>query len=66
MNQNIPKARNLYTGDINKAVIAVQKATGIVINDSWWNANVGNNGTAEQILDRFDKAYATYVASKSS
>lgn len=66
MNQDIPRARSLYKGDINAAVIAVQKATGIEINEAWWSANVGNHGTPEEILDRFDDAYAGYVASKSS
>ena len=61
---DIPKARKLYRGDINQAVIAVQKMTGIHITPDWWSANVGNNGTAEEILDRFDKAYAKLVASK--
>lgn len=65
LSNNIPKARNLYKGDINVAVIAVQKATGIEINDSWWNAKVGNHGTTEEILDRFDRAYAEFVSSKS-
>lgn len=65
MVENIPKARDLYRDDINAAVIAVQKATGIEINEAWWNANVGNNGTAEEILERFDKAYRKYAASKS-
>jgi hypothetical protein len=62
----VPKARDLYSGDINAAVIGVQKATGIEINEAWWDANVGNSGSSEEILDRFDKAYAEYVASKSS
>ncbi len=54
----IPKARKLFKGDINQAVIAVQKLTGIEITPEWWMRNVGNNGTSEEILDRFDKAYA--------
>lgn len=53
----IPKARALFKGDINEAVIAVQKATGLEITPAWWQANVGNDGTAEEILDRFDQAY---------
>jgi len=61
---DIPKARKLYKGDINQTVIVVQKLTGITITPAWWDANVGNNGTAEEILDRFDKAYAEFVASK--
>ncbi len=62
MNNDIPKSRALYTGDINAAVIAVQKATGIEINDNWWNSKVGNNGSSEEILDRFDRAYAELIA----
>lgn len=57
MSVEIPKARKLYRGDINAAVIAVQKITGVEINPQWWEKNVGNNGTSEEILDRFDKAY---------
>jgi len=53
----IPKARALFRGDINAAVISVQKTTGVEITPAWWEQNVGNNGTAEEILDRFDKAY---------
>ena len=63
-NQNdvpIPKARQLYRGNINDAVIRAQKLTGIHIDPAWWNSKVGNNGTAEQILDRFDKAYKIFV-----
>lgn len=66
MNGDIPKARKLYKGDINAAVIAVQKATGIEINGAWWTEHVGNNGSSEEILDRFDKAYGEYVASKDN
>lgn len=62
--QAIPKARQLYRGDINDAVIRVQQVTGTVITPGWWDSHVGNNGSAEQILDRFDKAYAEYVAEK--
>lgn len=53
----IPKARALFRGDINAAVIAVQKTTGVEITPAWWEQKVGNNGTAEEILDRFDRAY---------
>lgn len=58
MSDQIPKARKLYKGDINAAVIQVQKLTGVNIDPSWWDKNVGNNGTSESILDKFDKAYA--------
>jgi hypothetical protein len=60
-NKPIPKARSLYRGDINDVVIRVQKLTGVHIDNSWWNAKVGNNGTAEEILDRFDRAYKIFV-----
>ncbi len=57
MSVQIPKARKLYRGDVNAAVIAVQKMTGFEINPQWWDQNVGNSGTSEEVLDRFDKAY---------
>lgn len=60
-NKPIPSARNLFRGDINDAVIRVQKLTGINIDRSWWDAKVGNNGTTEEILDRFDRAYKVLV-----
>ena len=62
--QSIPKARQLYQGDINDAVVRVQHSTGIEITPSWWSAHVGNSGSTEQILDRFDKAYAALVLEK--
>lgn len=62
--QVIPKARQLYRGDINDAVIRVQRATGLAITPGWWDSHVGNNGSTEQILDRFDKAYAEYISEK--
>lgn len=61
-NIKIPKARQLFRGDINDAVIKVQQATGIHINDAWWFSKVGNNGSTEQILDRFDQHYPAFVA----
>jgi hypothetical protein len=66
MSNDIPKARKLFRGDINDAIIRVQKLTGVEINKSWWDSNVGNNGTTEQILDRFDKAYEKFYLSKKS
>ncbi len=61
----IPKARQLFRGDINDAVIRVQQKTGIEINKAWWDKNVGNGGSTEQILERFDKAYPVFVAGAS-
>jgi DNA-binding MarR family transcriptional regulator len=70
MGNQIPKARELYRGDINTAVIQVQSLTGVRITPSWWGENVGNNGTSESILDRFDAAYArdfgTQIAAKGN
>lgn len=65
MAQQFPKAKQLFRGDINDAVIRVQKATGVEVTPSWWNANVGNDGSAEQILERFDNAYAKLMAEKT-
>ena len=61
MGKPIPKARALFRGDINEAVIRVQHITGVNINPSWWNSNVCNNGTSEEILDRLDRAYEVYL-----
>lgn len=63
-NIEVPKARKLFRGDINDAVIRVQKATGINIDEKWWHNHVGNDGATEQILDRFDREYAKFVAEK--
>ena len=62
--KQIPKAKQLFRGDINDAVIRVQQATGISIGPSWWNSNVGNDGTTDQILERFDKAYEKFIKEK--
>lgn len=57
MSTQIPKAVDYFNGDINQAVIAVQKATGIEISPEWWAKNVGNDGATQKILERFDAAY---------
>ena len=62
----IPRASELFSGDINAAVIAVQKMTGVEITPAWWEQNVGNNGTTQEILDRFDQAYARDFGSQIS
>jgi hypothetical protein len=46
---DIPKSKELYRGDINDAVIGVQKATGVEVEPSWRAANVGNDGSTETI-----------------
>lgn len=57
----VPKSRELYSGDINDAVISAQRITGTNISPEWWASEVGNDGSSEDILDRFDKAYERYV-----
>ena len=66
MSTDTPKARDLYTGDINEAVIQAQKLTGVHITPAWWDEHVGNTGSAEDILDRFDTAYAQEVTKQHS
>lgn len=58
---DIPKSREIFTGDINKAVIEVQQLTGFEITPDWWMSQVGNQGTTEEILDRFDNAFELFV-----
>lgn len=57
----IPKSREIFTGDINDAVIAVQQITGFEITPEWWMNEVGNDGTTEEILDKFDNAFEKFV-----
>lgn len=57
----IPKSREIFAGDINDAVITVQNITGFEITPEWWVAEVGNDGTTEEILDRFDTAFEQFV-----
>jgi len=57
----IPKSREIFAGDINDAVITVQKITGFEITPEWWMNEVGNEGATEDILDRFDTAFETFV-----
>lgn len=57
----IPKSREIFTGDINDAVIRVQQITGYEITPEWWSEQVGNQGATEEILDRFDNAFEAYV-----
>lgn len=58
---NIPKSREIYSGDINDAVIKVQQITGFEITPDWWLSEVGNHGSTEEILDRFDQAFESFV-----
>ena len=57
MSKPIPKARQFFRGNINEAVKRVQETTGEKTDADWWNIKVGNNGSPEEILNRFDKAY---------
>lgn len=57
----IHKSREFYTGDINQAVISAQHETGYNIDPTWWATEVGNEGSSEEIIDRFDKAYERTV-----
>jgi hypothetical protein len=61
---DVAKSAELYRGDINDAVIRAQQITGPEIDEPWWNQNVGNDGSTEDILDRFDAAYEEEVTSK--
>ncbi len=60
---DIAKSAELYRGDINDAVIKAQQITGPEIDKKWWDNQVGNNGSPEDILERFDKAYEQKVES---
>lgn len=57
----LPKSREIFTGDINDAVITVQQITGFEITPEWWANEVGNEGPTEDILDRFDTAFEKFV-----
>lgn len=58
---DIPKSKEIYSGDINDAVITVQQVTGFEITPEWWATRVGNDGTTEEILKRFDSAFEMFV-----
>lgn len=61
---DIPKSREIFKGDINDAVIQAQLQTGVEIDDGFWFSEVGNDGSTESILDRFDAAYPAFVREK--
>lgn len=58
---DIPKSKEIYSGDINDAVITIQKVTGYEITPEWWAKYVGNDGSTEEILERFDTAFENFV-----
>lgn len=57
----VPRSRELFRGDINDAVIQSQLQTGVEIDKGWWDSEVGNHGSTESILDRYDASYPEYV-----
>lgn len=60
----IPKAADLFEangGDINRAVIDVQKAVGHHVSAKWWAKNIGKTANDATTAKRFDEAYARYV-----
>lgn len=63
---DIPKSQEIFAGDINDAVITVQKATGYEITPEWWSRNVGNDGSTEEILKRFDTAFEVFVQEQTT
>lgn len=58
---DIPKSKEIYSGDINDAVITVQKVTGYEITPDWWAKYVGSDGSTDEILERFDTAFEKFV-----
>lgn len=58
MAKTIPKARQFFKGNVNEAVKRVQQTTGEYITPNWWSVQVGDRGSEQEILDRFDRAYA--------
>ncbi len=63
---DVVKSAEVYQGDINNAIIKAQQMTGPEIDEAWWNQHVGNNGSNESILERFDVAYVSKVAEEQS
>lgn len=57
----IPQSKEMFRGDINDAVIQTQLQTGVEIDKGWWDSEVGNHGSTESILERYDAAYPNYV-----
>ena len=61
-----PKAADLFKkngGDINRAVIDVQKATGYPISEAWWKQNIGTANNDLATAQKFDTKYAAYLQS---
>lgn len=60
----LPKATDLFQvngGDINRAVIDVQKAVGHHVSAAWWTKHIDNAKNNLATAKRFDDAYARYV-----
>ena len=61
---DIPKAADLFLTNgrsLNRAVIAVQKAAGHMVDETWWAKNVTVTTNTLETAERFDKAYATFL-----
>jgi hypothetical protein len=60
----LPKAVDLFRsngGDINRAVIDVQRAVGHHVSEKWWTKNIGKSANDEATAKRFDDAYNRYI-----
>lgn len=63
-NNILPKAADLFLtngGDLNRAVIDIQKAVGHHVSDTWWANNIGKSTNDLATAKRFDDAYNHYV-----
>lgn len=58
---DIPRSREIFSGDINDAVILVQKVTGFTYPRERWMTRVGNDNSTEDILARFDADFELFV-----
>lgn len=60
----VPKAADLFLtngGDINRAVIDIQKVVGHYVSDKWWIKNIGKTENNLSTAERFDNAYDRYI-----
>lgn len=61
---DLPKAADLFLtngGDLNRAVIDIQKAVGHHVSAQWWTKNIGKSTNDLATAKRFDDAYRQYV-----
>lgn len=60
----LPKAADLFLtngGDVNRAVIEIQKSVGHHVSEKWWAKHIGKSANDLATATRFDKAYEHYV-----